>query len=314
MSTTYPTRPLAGQKYGRWTLLDEVIRSENGQRKWLCRCDCGTRRHVLERSLLYGESESCGCLRRERAAKVRSADLTGQIFGDLTVLRRADGGMWLCRCACGQEYVVQGTLLTTGRRTRCGGKAHRKNYAYTDIAGKRFGSLTALHPAVTEKKSRSVIWRCRCDCGREVEVAYNSLVYCNRKSCGCRKKAHDQKLGELLIHVDGTSLEMIRSKKVPSDNTTGCRGVYRIRGKYTAKIVFQKKAYYLGSYDNMEDAVRARQEAEALLFDGTAAFYEKWNARAKADPAWAARNPVKISVSKDGEGELTVSYSPADFG
>ena len=43
------------------------------------------------------------------------------------------------------------------------------------------------------------------------------------------------------VSVDGTSIDAIRSKKVPKDNTTGYKGVYLIRGKYVAKIVFQKK-------------------------------------------------------------------------
>jgi len=57
-----------------------------GERKWLCRCECGTEKYVLERSLLYGGSESCGCLRKERAARAVAYDLHGQVFGELTVL------------------------------------------------------------------------------------------------------------------------------------------------------------------------------------------------------------------------------------
>lgn len=55
---------------------------------------------------------------------------------------------------------------------------------------------------------------------------------------------------------------MLRSKKIPSDNTTGYKGVYFVRGKYMAKSVFQKKQYFLGTYDNIGDAAQARQEAE----------------------------------------------------
>ena len=155
-----------------------------------------------------------------------------------------------------------------------------------------------------------MVWHCRCDCGREVDVSYNDLLYSNVQSCGCRKKEHDKKLGALLIHVAGTSVDMIKSRKLPADNTTGHKGVYFINGKYTAKIVFQKKQYYLGSYDNPEDAARARREAEILLFDGTAEYYDRWQRRAACDPDWASANPVRILVGRDSAGELTVSYSP----
>ena len=70
-------------------------------------------------------------------------------------------------------------------------------------------------------------------------------------------------------------MDALKSKKVPTDNTTGYKGVYLIRGKYVAKIVFQKKQYFLGTYENIEDAAEARREAEEVLFDGSAKHYRK---------------------------------------
>lgn len=305
-----------GGVFGRWEVVGEPILTPGGERKWLCRCTCGTERYVLERGLLYGGSESCGCLRKERSAEASFRDLTGKVFGELTVLQQITGPevkkgtLWLCKCSCGAEYKILGTLLVTGRRTRCSGKAHKKKYYFKDITGQRFERLTALHRVEGQHGGRSVMWRCKCDCGNEIDASYNELVYCSTKSCGCQKKEHNRKLKDLLVHMDGTSLDMIKSKKVPTDNTTGYRGVYLIRGKYTAKIVFQKKAYHLGSFDRIEDAIQARLEAEELLFDGTAEFYEKWNAKAKEDPVWAAENPVRISVVKDQKRGLLVDFLP----
>ena len=251
------TAVISGEKYGRWTVLDDVqiVPRKNGKSelKILCRCDCGTERYVLERSLLYGGSVSCGCLRKERALEANSPDLTGRQFGELTVIRKVENTkhnstQWLCKCSCGADYVVQGSLLMTGKRTRCPSKVHEKNYAYVDITGQRFGRLVALYPSRRYDKSGSVVWHCQCDCGNEVDVPYNSLMYANQKSCGCQKKEHDQKLKTFLTHVAGTSVDMLKSKKVPTDNTTGYKGVYLIRGKYVAKIVFQKKQYFLGTY------------------------------------------------------------------
>lgn len=293
--------PAPGIKIGRWTVLEECPR-EGKERKWLCRCDCGTERTVLDRNLRCGGSLSCGCLRKERAEEKNSQDLTGRQFGELTVIRRvenAKGGAsrWLCQCSCGAEYTVNGSLLLTGRRTRCPGQAHEKKYAYADITGKRFGRLVALYPAKRYDKSGSVVWRCQCDCGNQVEVSYNSLAYTNLKSCGCQKKEHDRKLNTFLTHVAGTSVDALKSKKIPADNTSGYRGVYRIRGKYVAKIVFQKKQYLLGSYDTIEEAAAARREAEEVLFDGFAEYYQQWKRFAEADPAWAADNPIQVIVN-----------------
>lgn len=68
------------------------------------------------------------------------------------------------------------------------------------------------------------------------------------KSCGCQKKEHDKSLQSFLTHVAGTSVDALKSKKVPTDNTTGYKGVYLIRGKYVAKIVFQKTVIMTACY------------------------------------------------------------------
>ena len=307
--------PLAcGQKIGRWTVQGEYTLTDRGERKWLCRCNCGTERYVLERSLQYGGSMSCGCYRKERAGEVNSPDLTGKQFGELTVIQKAENTkhgstQWICKCSCGADYVVQGSLLMTGRRTRCPSKVHEKNYAYSDITGRRFGRLVALYPSRRYDKSGSVVWRCRCDCRNDVDVPYNSLVYSNQRSCGCQKKEHDQKLKAFLTHVAGTSIDMLKSKKIPTDNTTGYKGVYLVRGKYLAKIVFQKKQYFLGTYENIEDAAQARKEAEEVLFDGVAEHYALWKAQADSNPEWAKENPVQVIV-KQADKKLSVTLLP----
>ena len=301
-----------GQKIGRWTIQGDFILNSRKERKWLCRCDCGTERYVLERSLLYGGSVSCGCFRRERALESNSPDLTGKKFGELTVIRKVENTkhnstQWLCKRSCGADYVVQGSLLVTGRRTHCGCKTDRGRPA--DITGKKFNRLTALYISKRNDPKDGVIWHCRCDCGNEVDVPYNSLVFCNQKSCGCQKKEHDQKLQTFLTHVAGTSVDMLKSKKVPTDNTTGYKGVYLIRGKYVAKIVFQKKQYFLGTYEKIEDAAEARKEAEEVLFDGVAEHYQKWKEIADTDMEWAEQNPVQIIVNQQ-DRKLNVVLLP----
>lgn len=244
---------------------------------------------------------------------MENGDLLGKTFGDLKVVgrsRRRSGKekYWTCLCKCGYTCEATAPELQSGEKTHCGCQTG-KNYAYVDITGEKFGRLTPLYP--TEKRSRygSVIWRLRCDCGREVEVSYNDLVYAGRKSCGCQKKEHDQELRTFLTHVDGTSVDMLKSKKLPTDNTTGHKGVYLVRGKYLAKIVFQKKQYCLGTYENILDAVAAREAAEEVLFDGVVEHYKKWKQCAEADPQWARENPISIAVSRSNK-ELCVTLLP----
>ena len=76
--------------------------------------------------------------------------------------------------------------------------AKTKKYAFADITGQKFGRITALHPTQRRSKRGHLIWHCRCDCGRELDISYNDLVYTNRKSCGCRKQEHNQELKNIL--------------------------------------------------------------------------------------------------------------------
>ncbi len=51
-------------------------------------------------------------------------DLTGQRFGRLVVLNREknrkSNATWLCKCDCGNQKIVVGDYLRTGRTKSCG--------------------------------------------------------------------------------------------------------------------------------------------------------------------------------------------------
>lgn len=68
-----------------------------------------------------------------------------------------------------------------------------------DLAGARFGKLTALEYDAEEEK-----WICRCDCGNEIGVKSSKLVYGETKSCGCSRKKDlvGQRFGSLAVIED----------------------------------------------------------------------------------------------------------------
>ena len=71
----------AGLHIGRWTVLDNYILTPKGSKKWLCQCSCGTQRYVLESSLRYGGSLSCGCAREENARQaINTIGLDGVLY------------------------------------------------------------------------------------------------------------------------------------------------------------------------------------------------------------------------------------------
>ena len=178
-----------------------------------------------------------------------------------------------------------------------------------DITGRRYGKLTAICPTNKKNAQGSVIWKCRCDCGRETEASVLGLNSGNIKSCGCLKKEYRQLLCDRLHLVDGTCVEWLRDRKSRSDNISGSRGVFRQRnGRYRVSVGFKKKIYYIGIFDTYEDAVQARHEAEHLVHDGFLEALSAWESKAEQDPDWAASNPFGFDVTKAG-GKLVIHNS-----
>lgn len=73
-------------------------------------------------------------------------DLTGQKFGRLTVIKRAENkgtrATWLCKCDCGNELIVVGKNLRTGNTKSCG--CYQQDIA-REAQTKHKGSNTRLY-------------------------------------------------------------------------------------------------------------------------------------------------------------------------
>lgn len=53
----------------------------------------------------------------------------GQVYGEMTLVRRVPGKGWLCRCSCGTEKTVQSDRLRTGHTVSCGHVRNAKTQA-----------------------------------------------------------------------------------------------------------------------------------------------------------------------------------------
>lgn len=65
---------LGGKRFGRFTVLSRVVPTPPDGQTWLCRCDCGEEKQVLQIRLREGRSRSCGCLAREVMAQRKARD------------------------------------------------------------------------------------------------------------------------------------------------------------------------------------------------------------------------------------------------
>ena len=120
-------RDLSEQKFGKLTII-EIIEDYNGvDFKYKAKCDCGNETNVLGGNVTSGHTKSCGCLKNIKRPK---KDLTGKIFGRLTVLSLSEISRnghyrYSVRCECGTEKTVLGTHLISGKTKSCGCLTYR---------------------------------------------------------------------------------------------------------------------------------------------------------------------------------------------
>lgn len=126
----------------------------------------------------------------------RYKDLTGQKFGELTVIEKTDqrlrGGVaWRCKCSCGNEIIKTTYALKHNKRNNCGSSVH----IWSDLIGKTINELTVV--SITDKytvysgSNINPYYNCICSCGKECQVSRKSLLGNHVKSCGHLRTVND---------------------------------------------------------------------------------------------------------------------------
>lgn len=103
--------------------IEERLPNTKGSKsaRWKCRCECGKYKILRSNQLKPFEAKGCICY------GTRLKDLTGQTFGDLTVLyrtqnSRSNATKYQCQCSCGKEVDAYATHLVSGNTKSCGCK------------------------------------------------------------------------------------------------------------------------------------------------------------------------------------------------
>src|SRR5882672_1993812 len=74
MGNATPVIDLTNRRFGRIVCRWPGGRNAHLKIFWLCSCDCGNLKHILAAKLRNGETQSCGCLRKEAASKIGLAN------------------------------------------------------------------------------------------------------------------------------------------------------------------------------------------------------------------------------------------------
>lgn len=229
---------LIGEQFGRLTVVSDGY-IENHKHYWKCKCSCGNYKYITTSHLRSGQTNSCGCIRKELAKRKKYVDISGQRFGRLVVksLAHTDGNnaYWNCVCDCGKEIVVKAGSLRSGHTKSCG--CYHSDQCSVDLTNKRFGRLVAKFVSGRDSHP-NVIWHCKCDCGNEVDVIASALLSGNKRSCGCLKKPYSDLSGgtynnlfvESVDHVDSGGRYFYKCKCLLCGNSIVVQGSSVKRG------------------------------------------------------------------------------------
>lgn len=147
-----------------------------------------------------------------------------------------------------QAHPKQYTSFLKGRITANGG---RKQTA-VDLTGQKYGKLTVLR-STEERRGTSVVWKCKCDCGKIHYASSHDLRNGLVKSCGCGR-------GKI--------------------NPTGIIGAHQLKdGRYSYTVTRRRKNYYFGIFDNLEDI----RKIDALVRNMSTDDLVEYHARFKQD-------------------------------
>ena len=126
----------AGARFGYLTSIKELP-SENGIRKQLVVCDCGTEKVVWSSNLRNGSIKSCGCMHSNGGKAKRIVPNTGDKFGRWTFtgkhesIKSAMFGWFLCACGC--EKLISIKSVRSGEKAKFAGKEVVKLAQFSSI-------------------------------------------------------------------------------------------------------------------------------------------------------------------------------------
>lgn len=233
---------LIGERFGRLIVTkraEDEIDAKSGKHKtrWYCDCDCGEKDVVVRgTALTSGQTRSCGCLHRE----ISKLNLSGhKEYKRKHNTFDLSGEYGIGYTTKGEEYYFD---LEDYNKIKdyCWYKSTR-GYLNAHIIGSNKKQIKMHNLVMPHSDS-------------EIVDHINRIPYDNRKE-------------NLRIT---TQEKNVLNREMSRNNTTGKTGVFKNKQNkikiWTAYIRYQGKQHMLGSYENFEDAVKAREEAEIKYF------------------------------------------------
>ncbi|MGI6068917.1 MAG: AP2 domain-containing protein [Blautia sp.] len=213
----------------------------------------------------------------------RYIDLTGQRFGRWTVISRAKdyispngykSTQFLCECDCGNRTIVRGCNLRNGKSKSCGCLQPESVAKANSTHGDTGSRLYRIWKGIKSRCYISSSSNFEHYGGRGIQVCEEWKNSFEAFKTWALLNGYTDKLSIDRIDSDGdykpencrwvTNEIQARNRKMFKNSKSGISGVSwrEDMQKWTAKIGVDKKEIFLGNYENKEDAIKARQDAE----------------------------------------------------
>ena len=223
-----------GERYGRLTVIREVEPHifPNGKqgRKFLCQCDCGSDPvAVLLNSLRSGKTVSCGCYKIERERESNKKQNEYEISEDnKTVV----------------GYTSNGNIFLIDKEDF----EKVKEYCWYSCSN---GYVATHLPRPSNE--RIMLHRFILNAPKDMVVDH------------INRDRTDNRKSNLRIC---TQLDNAKNGSIRKNNKSGVIGVNwnKKSSKWHSRIMVNRKAIDLGLFENLEDATKARKEAELKYF------------------------------------------------
>lgn len=225
------SKDLTGMKFGRLTVIKpgEIYVSLSGRKRkrWYCNCDCGTKNVlVLEDNLRRNHTKSCGCYVKERQFETFKKYNKYDLSGDFGIGYTSKNEEFYFDL---EDYDLI--------KDYCWCK-DKQGYIITDHNKKRI----YMHRLIMLD-----------DIDKNVDIDHiGHILHDNRKK---------------YLRICNESQNM-RNSNMHKNNTSGVSGVWWFsdRNKWVAEIRIYRKKIHLGYFDNLNDAIKARKDAEDKYF------------------------------------------------
>jgi len=222
-----PYKDLTDKDFGRWKVIGEPI-YKNGRYYWKCECNCDnhTIRYVSGSSLTTGNSTSCGCI------TIENIKLANKRYNTYHLTKECGIGYTSKR----EEFYFD--IEDYNRIKYHCWFTNDAGYIVTNLNGR----IERLH---------RFLLMCSPHDGVEIDHK-NRIKYDNRKD-NLRICNHSENMKN-------------RDKQI--NNSSGIKGIWfdKDRNKWCADIQVNYKMVHLGRFNNLDEAIKIRNEADVKYF------------------------------------------------